>query len=175
MVREECIVLAREHQSRYCFPKHILGTLQLWQWFQLLIVEVKQILHLAHNKSNIEKRVRAVIDKFAERGLRALGVAYQVCDPWHASLLHSLTTRSFVLDWKFMYRKCQMVGKRVLEDHGNSLGSCHFSTPLAMIVQKLSEGHSILVSMSRWLQVCHIRPCPPWVDCSNLKFHLIPC
>ena len=34
MVREECIVLAREHQSRYCFPKHILGTLQLSQWFQ---------------------------------------------------------------------------------------------------------------------------------------------
>jgi magnesium-transporting ATPase (P-type) len=92
MVREECIVLAREHQSRYCFPKHILGTLQLWQWFQLLIVEVKQILHLAHNKSDIERRVRAVIDKFAERGLRALGVAYQVCDPWHALLL--LSTRS---------------------------------------------------------------------------------
>jgi magnesium-transporting ATPase (P-type) len=44
-------------------------------------VEVKQILHLAHNKSDIERRVRAVIDKFAERGLRALGVAYQVYDP----------------------------------------------------------------------------------------------
>ncbi|CAD6220739.1 unnamed protein product [Miscanthus lutarioriparius] len=37
----------------------------------------EQILHLAHNKLDIEKRVRAVIDKFAERGLRALGVAYQ--------------------------------------------------------------------------------------------------
>nr|CAB3452210.1 unnamed protein product [Digitaria exilis] len=36
-----------------------------------------KILHLAHNKSDIERRVRAVIDKFAERGLRALGVAYQ--------------------------------------------------------------------------------------------------
>jgi magnesium-transporting ATPase (P-type) len=47
----------------------------------LLTVEVKQILHLAHNKSDIERRVRAVIDKFAERGLRALGVAYQVYDP----------------------------------------------------------------------------------------------
>jgi hypothetical protein len=42
-----------------------------------------------------------------------------------------------------------MVGKRVLEDHGSSLGSCLFLTPRAMIVQKLSEGHSILVSMSR--------------------------
>uniref|UniRef100_A0A804MW97 Plasma membrane ATPase n=1 Tax=Zea mays TaxID=4577 RepID=A0A804MW97_MAIZE len=37
----------------------------------------EQILHLAHNKTDIETRVRAVIDNFAERGLRALGVAYQ--------------------------------------------------------------------------------------------------
>ncbi|NP_001105360.1 membrane H(+)-ATPase 1 [Zea mays] len=37
----------------------------------------EQILHLAHNKKDIETRVRAVIDNFAERGLRALGVAYQ--------------------------------------------------------------------------------------------------
>jgi H+-transporting ATPase len=53
----------------------------LWHGFQLLTVEVEQILHLAHNKKDIETRVRAVIDNFAERGLRALGVAYQVCDP----------------------------------------------------------------------------------------------
>ncbi|XP_025618744.1 ATPase 11, plasma membrane-type isoform X1 [Arachis hypogaea] len=37
----------------------------------------EQILHLAHNKSDIERRVHAVIDKFAERGLRSLAVAYQ--------------------------------------------------------------------------------------------------
>ncbi|XP_024032964.1 plasma membrane ATPase 1 isoform X1 [Morus notabilis] len=37
----------------------------------------EQILNLAHNKSEIEKRVHAVIDKFAERGLRSLGVARQ--------------------------------------------------------------------------------------------------
>ncbi|KAG8080994.1 hypothetical protein GUJ93_ZPchr0007g4411 [Zizania palustris] len=37
----------------------------------------EQILNLAHNKTEIERRVRAVIDKFAERGLRSLGVAYQ--------------------------------------------------------------------------------------------------
>lgn len=37
-----------------------------------------QILNLAHNKSDIERRVHAVIDKFAERGLRSLAVAYQV-------------------------------------------------------------------------------------------------
>uniref|UniRef100_A0A453JFF2 Plasma membrane ATPase n=1 Tax=Aegilops tauschii subsp. strangulata TaxID=200361 RepID=A0A453JFF2_AEGTS len=50
------------------------------------------ILHLAHNTSEIERRVHAVIDKFAERGLRSLAVAYQeVPDgrkespggPWH--------------------------------------------------------------------------------------------
>ncbi|KAF9623847.1 hypothetical protein IFM89_005432 [Coptis chinensis] len=37
----------------------------------------EQILNLAHNKSAIESRVHAVIDKFAERGLRSLAVAYQ--------------------------------------------------------------------------------------------------
>ncbi|XP_062203696.1 plasma membrane ATPase 3-like [Phragmites australis] len=37
----------------------------------------EQILHLSHNKSEIERRVHAVIDKFAERGLRSLAVAYQ--------------------------------------------------------------------------------------------------
>nr|AUS89403.1 H(+)-ATPase 4 [Sesuvium portulacastrum] len=37
----------------------------------------EQILHLAHNKSDIERRVHAIIDKFAERGLRSLAVAYQ--------------------------------------------------------------------------------------------------
>ncbi|KAH1246322.1 ATPase 11, plasma membrane-type [Glycine soja] len=37
----------------------------------------EQILNLAHNKSDIERRVHAVIDKFAERGLRSLAVAFQ--------------------------------------------------------------------------------------------------
>lgn len=37
----------------------------------------EQILNLAHNKSEIERRVHTVIDKFAERGLRSLAVAYQ--------------------------------------------------------------------------------------------------
>ncbi|KAK7256414.1 hypothetical protein RIF29_29860 [Crotalaria pallida] len=37
----------------------------------------EQILNLAHNKSEIEQRVHAIIDKFAERGLRSLGVARQ--------------------------------------------------------------------------------------------------
>ncbi|KAK1369972.1 hypothetical protein POM88_036064 [Heracleum sosnowskyi] len=38
---------------------------------------VIQILDLAHNKSKIEKKVHSVIDNFAERGLRSLGVAGQ--------------------------------------------------------------------------------------------------
>ncbi|KAL3810628.1 hypothetical protein ACJIZ3_000678 [Penstemon smallii] len=37
----------------------------------------EQILHLAYNQSEIEGRVHSIIDKFAERGLRSLGVAYQ--------------------------------------------------------------------------------------------------
>ncbi|KAJ9556149.1 hypothetical protein OSB04_010763 [Centaurea solstitialis] len=37
----------------------------------------EQILNLAKNKSEIENRVHTIIDKFAERGLRSLGVARQ--------------------------------------------------------------------------------------------------
>ncbi|CAL5340337.1 unnamed protein product [Camellia sinensis] len=37
----------------------------------------EQILNLAHNKSQIERKVHSMIDKFAERGLRSLGVARQ--------------------------------------------------------------------------------------------------
>ncbi|KAL5798968.1 hypothetical protein ACOSQ2_003788 [Xanthoceras sorbifolium] len=37
----------------------------------------EQILQLAHNKSDIERKAHAIIDKFAERGLRSLGVARQ--------------------------------------------------------------------------------------------------
>ncbi|KAJ6389204.1 hypothetical protein OIU77_027526 [Salix suchowensis] len=36
-----------------------------------------EILDLAWNKSDIERRVHSIIDKFAERGLRSLGVARQ--------------------------------------------------------------------------------------------------
>ena len=43
-----------------------------------LIFLSNQILNLAHNKSEIDRRVHAIIDKFAERGLRSLAVAYQV-------------------------------------------------------------------------------------------------
>ncbi|WRX19474.1 Cation-transporting P-type ATPase [Theobroma cacao] len=42
-----------------------------------LVDTTNQILNLAHNKSDIERRVHVVIDKFAERGLRSLAVAYQ--------------------------------------------------------------------------------------------------
>ncbi|KAK2980436.1 hypothetical protein RJ640_014223, partial [Escallonia rubra] len=37
----------------------------------------EQILNLAHNRSEIERKVHSIIDKFAERGLRSLGVARQ--------------------------------------------------------------------------------------------------
>lgn len=39
---------------------------------------VNQILELAHNKREIASRVHATIENYAERGLRALGVARQV-------------------------------------------------------------------------------------------------
>ncbi|KAL0464569.1 UNVERIFIED_CONTAM: Plasma membrane ATPase 1 [Sesamum latifolium] len=37
----------------------------------------EQILNLAHNRSEIERRVHSIIDKFAERGLRSLAVSRQ--------------------------------------------------------------------------------------------------
>ncbi|XP_065858863.1 ATPase 11, plasma membrane-type-like isoform X2 [Euphorbia lathyris] len=37
----------------------------------------EQILNMSHNKSDIEKKVHSIIDKFAERGLRSLAVARQ--------------------------------------------------------------------------------------------------
>ncbi|BBN01709.1 H+-transporting ATPase [Marchantia polymorpha subsp. ruderalis] len=48
----------------------------------------EQILELVHNKDQIAPRVHAVIEKFAERGLRSLAVSFQeVLDgdegPWH--------------------------------------------------------------------------------------------
>ncbi|XP_057791960.1 plasma membrane ATPase 1 [Salvia miltiorrhiza] len=47
------------------------------KWHRVSKGAPEQILNLAHNKSDIERRVHAVIDKFAERGLRSLAVAYQ--------------------------------------------------------------------------------------------------
>ncbi|KAF6159901.1 hypothetical protein GIB67_032985 [Kingdonia uniflora] len=47
------------------------------KWHRVSKGAPEQILNLVHNKSDIERRVHAVIDKFAERGLRSLGVAYQ--------------------------------------------------------------------------------------------------
>ena len=37
-----------------------------------------QILNLCQEKNEIAGKVHAIIDKFAERGLRSLGVAHQV-------------------------------------------------------------------------------------------------
>jgi H+-transporting ATPase len=41
----------------------------------------EQILELAANKADIEARVHDIIERFANRGLRSLGVAYQVPSP----------------------------------------------------------------------------------------------
>ncbi|EEF50267.1 H(\+)-transporting atpase plant/fungi plasma membrane type, putative [Ricinus communis] len=42
-----------------------------------MLADPKEILNLAQNKSEIEKKVHSIIDKFAERGLRSLAVARQ--------------------------------------------------------------------------------------------------
>ncbi|KAL8478715.1 hypothetical protein ACS0TY_030554 [Phlomoides rotata] len=42
------------------------------KWHKVSKGTPEQILHLAHNKADIERRVHAVIDKFAERGLRSI-------------------------------------------------------------------------------------------------------
>lgn len=80
MVKESGIESVKAHQSRL----HLL-TCSFEFFLVSLMANLKygftvhfQILNLAHNKSDIERRVHAVIDKFAERGLRSLAVAYQV-------------------------------------------------------------------------------------------------
>ncbi|XP_078165058.1 ATPase 10, plasma membrane-type isoform X2 [Carex rostrata] len=47
-------------------------------WFRASKGAPEQILNLCYNKHEIADRVHTVIDKFAERGLRSLAVAYQV-------------------------------------------------------------------------------------------------
>lgn len=49
----------------------------------------EQILALAHNKDLIKVRVHEIINRFAERGLRSLGVGYQVPTTFHPSLTGS--------------------------------------------------------------------------------------
>ncbi|CAM6023657.1 unnamed protein product [Sphagnum balticum] len=47
------------------------------KWYRASKGAPEQILALAYNKAEIETRAHSVIDKFAERGLRSLGVAKQ--------------------------------------------------------------------------------------------------
>jgi H+-transporting ATPase len=47
------------------------------KWYRASKGAPEQILDLAHNKEEIAARVHSIIDKFAERGLRSLGVARQ--------------------------------------------------------------------------------------------------
>ncbi|CAK9874914.1 unnamed protein product [Sphagnum jensenii] len=47
------------------------------KWYRASKGAPEQILALAHNKAEIETKAHSVIDKFAERGLRSLGVAKQ--------------------------------------------------------------------------------------------------
>ncbi|CAI0526990.1 unnamed protein product [Linum tenue] len=42
-----------------------------------MLADPKEILNLAYNKAEIANRVHGIIDKFAERGLRSLGIARQ--------------------------------------------------------------------------------------------------
>ncbi|OEL30304.1 ATPase 10, plasma membrane-type [Dichanthelium oligosanthes] len=46
-------------------------------WFRVSKGAPEQVLSLCYNKDDVAEKVQAVIDKFAERGLRALAVAYQ--------------------------------------------------------------------------------------------------
>ncbi|KAF1867026.1 hypothetical protein Lal_00049453 [Lupinus albus] len=66
----EAIVIATGVHTFFGKAAHLVDTTNQVGHFQ-------KILNLAHNKVDIERRVHAVIDKFAERGLRSLAVAYQ--------------------------------------------------------------------------------------------------
>ncbi|KAH1254805.1 ATPase 11, plasma membrane-type [Glycine soja] len=66
----EAVVIATGVHTFFGKAAHLVDTTNQVGHFQ-------KILNLAHNKSDIERRVHAVIDKFAERGLRSLAVAFQ--------------------------------------------------------------------------------------------------
>ncbi|KAH9611895.1 hypothetical protein KSS87_002620 [Heliosperma pusillum] len=66
----EAIVIATGVHTFFGKAAHLVDSTNQVGHFQ-------KILNLAHNKSDIERRVHTIIDKFAERGLRSLAVAYQ--------------------------------------------------------------------------------------------------
>ncbi|KAJ8432701.1 hypothetical protein Cgig2_014436 [Carnegiea gigantea] len=66
----EALVIATGVHTFFGKAAHLVETTNQVGHFQ-------KILSLAHNKSEIERRVHTVIDKYAERGLRSLAVAYQ--------------------------------------------------------------------------------------------------
>lgn len=45
---------------------------------ELIIILVYQIIELCDPKADVKKKAHSIIDNFAERGLRSLGVARQV-------------------------------------------------------------------------------------------------
>jgi hypothetical protein len=49
--------------DNFLWPSPLMPSARVWQSFQLLTMEVKLVLHLAHNKTDTESRFRAVIDK----------------------------------------------------------------------------------------------------------------
>ena len=107
-----------------------------------------QILNLAYNKSEIAQKVHTVIDKFAERGLRSLGVAYQVrkvlgC-PFTVQL--KLARQELCGGHSFLpCRTCQTEGKRAQVARGILLLSCHSLIHRGTTAQKQFKGHLTLV------------------------------
>jgi magnesium-transporting ATPase (P-type) len=68
------------------------------KWYRASKGAPEQILDLAHNKEEIAARVHSIIDKFAERGLRSLGVARQ------ASLSSSAIICICLLEVRFSFK-----------------------------------------------------------------------
>ncbi|PON78264.1 P-type ATPase [Trema orientale] len=66
----EAVVIATGVQSFFGKAAHLVDSTEVVGHFQ-------QILNLCQEKHEIAGQVHAIIDKFAERGLRSLGVAYQ--------------------------------------------------------------------------------------------------
>lgn len=84
-----------------------------------------------------------MIDKFAERGLRSLAVAYQVKCITHVFMSYHRVNLVKIIDYcdQLMHRMFPMVERKAQEVPGNLLASCLCLTHLDMIVQILYEGH----------------------------------
>ncbi|KAI8551368.1 hypothetical protein RHMOL_Rhmol06G0180500 [Rhododendron molle] len=83
-----------------------------------MLADPKEILNFCEEKEQIAGKVHAIIDKFAERGLRSLGVAIQmITGKWKLFILVSAT---FFFWWAWFLLPCDQLS--IAKETGRQLG-----------------------------------------------------